>query len=396
MKQTDRLNTLCKLPHKFSIHIKKKFYSYLSWKYQEFARKLSLEANEKDSKSALMKVKHKRNLTPQQRLEITDFYKSLTGQKVSLSDHEYFYSRTGVYAKDYMPRGLYETEILGRANRLDCYNSYSDKNLNEMLLPGIKHPHSYLKNINGYYYFEGRPVSMEDAAFLCQNLQDVIVKPSKGLEGRGVRKVSFKNGKSIPGGHTVMDLFALYQRDFLIQESVKQHPQISALNPTSVNTLRIMTYRSGMEVMVVYSAVRIGRRDQVIDNQKSGGMSTVIHPDGTLGKYAFGKAGDDMIEKTDTGVVLEGYQLPCFDRAIETVKNLHYSLPLFDIVGWDISIDEEGDPVLIEWNGRPDPSQTACGTGLGNLTERIIKEVWPRENTKFYGPPSFYYKTRKH
>ena len=396
MKLKESIRRVGKLLHRISNYIKKRIYSYLLLRYQEFARKLNLEAKDNVANRALRNVKQKRSLTPQQKKEITDFYKGLTGQKVSLSDHVYFYSRTGVYAKDYMPRGLYETEILGRANRLDCYNSsYCDKNLNEMLLPGIKHPHSYLKNINGYYYYEGRPVGMDEAAFLCQDLQDVIVKPSKGHGGQGVRRLSFKDGRTISGGHTLLDLFAAYHRDFLIQESVKQHPLISALNPTSVNTLRIMTYRSGMEVMVVYSAIRIGRQDQVIDNQKSGGMSTVIHPDGKLGKYAFGKAGYDMLEKTDTGIVLEGYQLPYFDQAIETVKNLHYSLPLFDIVGWDISINEEGEPVLIEWNGCPDPSQTACGTGLGALTERIIKEVWPRENTRFYDPPKYFYRARR-
>ena len=58
--------------------------------------------------------------------------------------------------------------------------------------------------------------------------------------------------------------------------------------------------------------------------------------------------------------------------------------PLFDLIGWDISINEEGEPVLIEWNGRPGPSQTACGTGYGELTERIFNEVWNRKNTVIY------------
>ena len=157
---------------------------------------------------------------------------------------------------------------------------------------------------------------------------------------------------------------------------------MAALNPTSVNTVRIMTYRSGMEVLLVYAVARIGRKGEVIDNQSAGGMSTQIDDEGKLCKYAFGVAGDDKIEKTDSGIVLEGYEIPSYKEAIEIVKKLHYKLPLFDLIGWDLAIGEDGEPILIEWNGEPDPSQTACGTGFGSLTERIISEIWNRPNTR--------------
>lgn len=338
----------------------------------------------KELKAKLKKLSNRRHLTKEQKKEIVDFYKRLTGKKISTLDHEYLYSRTGVYSKDYIPIDFFQAEVVGRLNRIDCYNTFSDKNLDDILLPGVKHPHYYLKNINGYYYYEGRPVSKEDAVELCKNLGEVIIKPSLSYKGTGVNVINIKGGVTDLDGKSLVEVFQQYKKDFLIQEVVHQHPLISALNPTSVNTLRMATYRSGMEVLLVYAAIRIGRSGQVIDNQSAGGISTKINPDGTLGKYAFGKAGEDMIEKTDTGVVLEGYQIPYFDKAVEKIKELHYSLPLFDFIGWDISIDENGEPVLIEWNGTPGPSQTACGTALGDLTERIISEVWDRKNTVHY------------
>lgn len=328
------------------------------------------------------KSKIKRKLTPEQEAEVKSFYKKLTGKDVSLLYHEYFLSRTGKYSKEYMPIDLYEADIIGRANRWDYYDAYSDKNMDEVYLPHIKHPHSYLKNINGYFYFEGNPVSKEEAVRLCQDLKNVIIKPSLLSRGKGVKKFSVSQGIIDNDGQSVEKLFDSYKKDYIIQEALTQHEKISALNPTSVNTMRILTYRSGMEVIVVYAVIRIGRKGQVIDNQSAGGISTMINEDGTLCKYAFGVAGDDMIEKTDTGIVLEGYQIPFFDKALEAVKKSHYDLPFFNLVGWDVSIDTEGNPVLVEWNGNPGPSQTACGTGLGVYTERIIKEVWPRKNTR--------------
>lgn len=347
--------------------------------YKQYMKKWSDETQKK-----LENLKNRKYLSETQKKEIVDYYYQLTGLVIPTNDHEYFYSRTGIYTKKYLNMGFTQAQLLGRLNRLDCYNVYSDKNLDDILLKNIKHPHYYLKNINGYYYYEGHPVSEKEALELCANLENVIIKPSMSKKGSGVKKISVENGIVKHDRIPLAKLFNQYEKDFLIQEAVRQHPIISALNPTSVNTLRIATYRSGMEVLLVYAVIRIGRSGQVIDNQSAGGISAQINPDGTIGKYAFGKAGDDMIEKTDTGIILNGYQLPYYDKVIEKVKELHYSLPLFDLVGWDISINEEGEPVLIEWNAKPGPSQTACGTGYGDLTDRIISEVWNRRNTKTF------------
>ena len=169
----------------------------------------------------------------------------------------------------------------------------------------------------------------------------------------------------------------------MIQQCVKQHKDMAALNPTSVNTLRILSYRSGMEVLIVYSVVRIGRSGQVIDNQCAGGISTTVTRDGRLGKVAFGGYSEDNVMKTDTGVVLEDYQLPSYDKAIEMVKRLHLKLPYLNIVGWDIAIEEDGEPVLIEFNTHPGLSQSAFCSGMGEYTERIIRELWPKRNSRF-------------
>ena len=158
---------------------------------------------------------------------------------------------------------------------------------------------------------------------------------------------------------------------------------MAALNPSSVNTMRILSYRSGLEVIIIYSVIRIGRRGSVIDNQCAGGISTTISCDGKLGTTAFGGYNSDNITKTDTGIILDGYQLPSYQKTIEMVKRLHLKLPFFNLVGWDIAIQEDGEPILIEFNSDPGLSQSAIKSGMGEYTERIIRELWPRPNTKF-------------
>ena len=325
----------------------------------------------------------KKKLTKEQKKEIQDFYKGIIGKKVTLYSHEYFYSRTGIYSKEYVPKSLYHVELQPKANMVPYRNAYADKNMCDILLPNVKHPHTILKRMNGYFYFENKPVSKQEAISLCQNITHAIIKPVLNHSGAGVKGLEIKNGVTNLNGWTVEQLFDKYGNNFQIQERLKQHERMNLLNATSVNTIRILTYRSDMEILIIYSVVRIGRQGQVVDNQSAGGISAIIGEDGKLGKYAFGGYSDDKVEKTDSGTILEGFELPSYSKAIETVKRLHYQLPFFNLIGWDIAIDEEGDPVVIEWNADPGLSQSAYGPGFGKYTERILRELWPRKNSRY-------------
>lgn len=328
-------------------------------------------------------LEHHRKLTKEQKKEIQDFYVSMIGKKIPLYCHEYFYSRTGVFTKEYVPNNIYHCEIVPKANVHRLQSALGDKNMCDFLFPGENIVHSILKNMNGYYYYEGRPVSEEESIALCQNMEKVIIKPARKSEGQDVQFFNVKDGVTDLFGKTIGQLFKEYKQDFLIQDWVRQHKDMAALNPTSVNTMRILSYRSGMEVLIIYSVVRIGKNGSVVDNQCAGGISTTISETGHLGKVAFGGFSKDNITKTDTGITLEGYQLPSFDKAIAMVKRLHLKLPFFNIVGWDVAIQEDGEPVLIEFNTNPGLSQSAFKSGMGKYTERIIRELWPRPNTWF-------------
>ena len=327
------------------------------------------------------KLKTHRKLTRAQKQEIQEFYKSIIGKEIDLYSHEYFYSRTGVYSKFYIPTNFYMIELMGRANRWPFISAYGDKNLTEILLPNAKQPQTVLKRMNGHYYFEGKAVSEAVAIERSKNLDDVIIKPALSSQGRGIASLSVTDGISNIDGLPIEKVFHQYGKNFLIQKRVKQHERMNALNPTSVNTIRIVTFRSDMEILLIYAVVRIGKMGSVVDNQCAGGISAIIDEKGRLGKFGFGGYEEDNIVKTDTGTILEGYQIPSYEKAIETVKNLHFQLPFFDLIGWDIAIDEDGDPVLIEWNQRVGLSQSAFGPGFGKYTERILRELWPRQNT---------------
>lgn len=332
-------------------------------------------------RTSYKKLAHKTELTKEQEYEIQEYFTKLLGHPVPLDWHRYFTARTGVFSKRYVPTSEYKTNIIGRLNVYPLKRAYTDKNITDIILQNIRQPKIYLKNINGFFYYNGKPVTKAEAINLCQGLGEVIIKPSLTGRGVGVRKINIINGKSKNDGKDLSAIIDEYKQDYLIEELVRQHHQMSALNPSSINTIRVLTYRSNMEVKIVYSVIRIGRKGQDIDNESAGGISTSISKEGKLGKYAYGAPGADMIEYTDSGVKLENYQIPSYEKVVDLVKQAHYQLPYFKLMGWDIAITEDGEPIMIEFNMTPDLSQSAYGPAFGEYTEIILNDAMNHKNT---------------
>ena len=331
-------------------------------------------------RSSYEKLAHKTELTKEQENEIQEYYTKLLGHPIPLDWHRYFYSRTGNYSKLYFPTSEYKTDIVGRLNVFPLKRAYTDKNLSDILLPIAHQPKIILKNMNGFFYFDGKAVSLQDATEKCKNLGDVIIKPSLSSRGNGVQILHIEDG-IVNKKQTLEAIFKLYESDYQIDEIVRQHKDMSALNPTSINTIRLLTYRMGMDINLLYTVIRIGRKGKSVDNESAGGISTIINSDGTLGRYAYGAPGNDNIEYTDSGVKLDGYKIPSYHAAIERVKEYHLSFPFFKLMAWDIAIEEDGTPTLIEFNVTPDLSQSANGPAFGEYTEDILKDAMSKRNT---------------
>ncbi len=149
-----------------------------------------------------------------------------------------------------------------------------------------------------------------------------------------MKEVHIEDGKTNYEGKTLSELFDEYRADYLIQSVIKQHKDMCALNPSSINTIRIVTYRHELQVDAVYTVIRIDRKGMNVDNESAGGISVIINSNGTIGKYAYGTPGVDKVGRKDSGVLLEGYKAPLYDNAIEFVKESHLHLSYFNRMGY--------------------------------------------------------------
>lgn len=323
-------------------------------------------------------------LSKGQKNDIAKYYSNLLRKEVPVYWHEYFFSRNGNFSVKYVPTCFYHSDIIYKLNSFDLRHAYVDKGMYDVFFPDTLRPLTYVKNINGYYYDDSKPISRQEAIERCKNLDGAVSKPThEGMWGSGVKVFSSHDG-ILNDGITIETLMDSYGKNFIIQEKIQQHESLGLLNPTSLNTLRVLSYRQDNEIYILYAVIRIGRKGKSVDNETAGGINADVDlATGRIIDCAYGTPSEKKIFVTDVGTVLNGFHLPGFKKVIAEVKELHMRLPYFNIVGWDFGINREGEPVMIEWNRCPDLSQTAHGPAFGDMTEELFRRVRLLKDTRF-------------
>lgn len=188
---------------------------------------------------------------------------------------------------------------------------------------------------------------------------DLFIKPVIGSFGnKAIHLISSKgiftaNGKNV----TLEELTEQLESDrFLIQPTVKQHPEMAEFHPESTNTLRLITIRNEKtgEIEIFPSIARFGIGKSFIDNTSKGGLAVGInHDTGQLKEYGFFRAdyGTKVRKHPDSGLTFSNFKIPFFKECVEQALLLHSVLPGLNSVGWDIAIGESG-PIFIEGNDR--------------------------------------------
>ncbi|TDQ47700.1 sugar-transfer associated ATP-grasp domain-containing protein [Permianibacter aggregans] len=147
----------------------------------------------------------------------------------------------------------------------------------------------------------------------------------------------------------------------VIEAFCHQHPKLAALNPDSVNTLRIWVTNEGNEPRVLGCFLRIGRRHVQVDNTAAGGLICTVDDHGVLQELSRGDLSREVLmQHPDTEVTVCGYPLPFFAEAKTLALRALAAFPDMGIAGLDIAIDEHG-PLVLEINlDNPAQIGTAC------------------------------------
>jgi hypothetical protein len=173
--------------------------------------------------------------------------------------------------------------------------------------------------------------------------KELIVKEDSASSGKGLR---FGRPKEIQALSFSPD------RSYVIEPVFTQHAAMAEPYPESVNTIRISTFLDNNgDVKIKHRLLRVGSRGRRIVNSGSEDIDIYLNSVGNAISDAKDGIGFHAGEKhPDTGFRYRDLHVPSMEKAEAYCKKQHLSFPYLRFVGWDIYIDEQAEPGLIEWN----------------------------------------------
>lgn len=278
----------------------------------------------------------------------------------------------GEYLKGWVPDDFYSFRILPYLNPNPWAKVSTCKSYDHRLFPGFATVPRIIR-INGLWFdAEMNTVEIEKKVAELRSEQcELVIKRDGSPSGF---EIDFINGA---------DLSLEYFKEndnYLIQPSLKQHQSLSRIHSHSLNTVRITTFfTSSGNVEVKFRTLRVGVGGTRIANVIRGGLLLFLNQEGGTVTNALDELGIEVGDThPDTHFPYSDIRVPSVPKADELCKSNHLKIPYVRLIAWDLYINQNGEPRMIEWNAvRPDLWVNEAH--LGPLwSEEEIREVMER------------------
>lgn len=217
-------------------------------------------------------------------------------------------------------------------------------------LEGVKDKEAEYKTYKNYIHRDWMIVNETTApaeieAFIKKN-GVVIAKPIKGDMGKGVMKISDVTSEDY---QTLMK-----EKDskvFVIEQLIKNCEAISAINPSSLNTVRATTLilKDGTP-RILSMILRVGAPGCHVDNWGAGGVGYNFDVEtGVCNMYGRDKKNHPYVYHPGSNFQMIGFKLPQYEELKKYVLELTQVYPQARYVGWDVAITPDGYD-LVEMN----------------------------------------------
>lgn len=279
---------------------------------------------------------------------------------------------------------------------------YSDKNLFEKLIDKNVLPICILRNINGdfmdrdYHIIQMDEDIFEKLILNNKTLIDkgrFILKPtSNSSGGHGVKLFIFQNEKWVSTDGDTLSLKYInnvYKKNFILQECIEPSDFVKQFNPTSYCTLRIFTYRSVIDDTIIFIGgyLRVGAKGSFKDNVWGGGYAIPITSNGHLCNFA----SDAKRKRYDcvNGIDIKNnsFIIPNWNKVLDLVNSISRILTPTRLISYDIILDKENIPHVIEFNTRGQTVttvQTTTKAFFGKYTDEVINYCLQNKNRISY------------
>lgn len=277
------------------------------------------------------------------------------------------------FDESFLPSSYYMPHIFEGLNPISEISLLANKSLQNLFFKDIRQPQTIAACIAGGNLFDSdyNIISMRALKDrLCKT--NFIIKPARDSSmGRGVKLVKSSDSFDLD------NIIKPYGYNFIIQEVIRQSDFTRSLNPTSLNCMRLTSVNLNGRTTVENRVIKIGAKGQIVDNigSGSGGMMIGLDESGRLKDFGFRVDGTKVNAKHD-GKLFGGLIVPDFSKIEDFAIKCHAMIPSMGIVGWDIALDSDNNPILVEansyWPGIT-MEQIASGPIFGQRTEEICK-----------------------
>lgn len=214
----------------------------------------------------------------------------------------------------------------------------------------------YSMNDNGANTISFDITASQFASMVDASVKKLVLKPAVDSDsGRGVLLFTRDNDMfRSSNGDELSGLFLKsYGNDFILQEALIQHPYLQQFSTTSINTMRIMTYRSVVDdsISVIAACLRIGNNGSFVDNLFAGGCFVPIDiRNGKLGNVLYNRFWQTTTVMNGLDFTENCYILPFWKKATDFALHIATQVPYARLLAQDILMDVNNYPRLIEFN----------------------------------------------
>lgn len=283
--------------------------------------------------------------------------------------------RYGMALTDYLNFKLYKRS---HAERLEYFGAMREEKFYDRVSPPAYKKRFTVKPdfIREFAAFTRREITVpgrDDFEHFCRFLDTHAEFMSKPYDGSGGASVEKRAASEITDRRAFYDHAA--ENRIYLEELVRQHPDMNVLCPASVNTIRMMTYNDNGTPILLWCGLRVGNGINAVDNFHAQGMGVTIDVDtGKLVGVAIDKDNQEFERHPTTGVLFDGFQLPCFAEAKQMVLDACLMSDKILMIGWDIALSENG-PLIIEANRWPgfDLVQVLADRGRMDIVRDVLR-----------------------
>ena len=319
--------------------------------------------------------------SPKQRKTFSSIIKhvaAITGKSEAavLGDVVYSGFKYGSTAQEYENLKFYERTKQNRATfitsyyNLQNYCRLNNREDREVFRDKVRFNSTFCDFISREWILIDQNAPKAIADFIGRH-GSIIIKPRFGDSGKDIAFFDSDAATAV----TAQDLAKKYS-GFLAEEILLNHDDIKALNPSSLNTIRIITIVTKEDVEFLYAGIRIGAPGSRVDNISMGGKVAAINLN--TGEIESGfqcKTTSEVQFKVDD---FTGKMMPCWEELLRFVKNAARTVPGVRYVAWDVAITPKG-PALIEGNHSSGNTITQANIdidspGLRPRLEEILKK----------------------